>query len=111
MRPAEILRRATGYLEAHDVEHPGRTAEILMEELLDTDRAGLYTRTEGLSSAEARRFGRALCLRCAGTPLQHLTGEQAFRSISLEIRPGVFIPRPETEVLVDVALDVLRDLV
>ncbi|MDP9295836.1 MAG: peptide chain release factor N(5)-glutamine methyltransferase [Actinomycetota bacterium] len=111
MRPSEVLHRATGYLEAHDVEHARRTAEILMEEILGTDRAGLYTRTEGLSSAEARRFGRSLCRRCMGTPVQHLTGAQAFRSISLEVRPGVFIPRPETEVLVDVALHSIRDAV
>ena len=55
MRPSEVLRRATGYLEAHDIEQAARTAEILMEEILGTDRAGLYTRGEGLSSAEARR--------------------------------------------------------
>jgi release factor glutamine methyltransferase len=107
MRPSEVLRRAAGYLEAHEVAQARHTAEILMEEVLGTDRAGLYTRTQGLSSAEARRFGRALCLRCTGTPLQHLTGEQSFRSISLEVRPGVFIPRPETEVLVGVALDAI----
>ena len=57
---------------------------------------------------EARTFGRALCQRCAGSPLQHLTGEQAFRRISVVVRPGVFIPRPETEVLVDVSLEVLE---
>jgi release factor glutamine methyltransferase len=109
MRPSEVLRRATGYLEAHDVEHARLTAEILMEEILGTDRAGLYARTDGLSSAEARRFGRAICLRCTGIPVQHLTGAQVFRSVSLKVRPGVFIPRPETEVLVDVALDSIRD--
>jgi release factor glutamine methyltransferase len=54
-------------------------------------------------------FGRALCQRCAGTPLQHLTGEQDFRRITLQVRPGVFVPRPETEVLVGIALDELGD--
>lgn len=52
-------------------------------------------------------YGRALCQRCAGTPLQHLTGEQAFRRIVLDVRPGVFVPRPETEILVEVALRLL----
>jgi release factor glutamine methyltransferase len=75
--------------------------------LLGTDRAGLYARREGLDSAEARQFGRALCRRCAGTPLQHLTGEQQFLDLSLAVRPGVFIPRPETEGLVETALDTL----
>jgi release factor glutamine methyltransferase len=108
MRPAEVLARATRYLDAHDVDEPRRTAEILMEHVLHTDRAGLYSRAEGLDTAEARAFGRALCRRCAGSPLQHLTGEQPFRSITLRVRPGVFVPRPETEIVVDAALEVIE---
>ena len=80
-----------------------------MMHVLHTDRAGLYARAEALDAREARMFGRAICQRCAGTPLQHLTGEQAFRRIALEVRPGVFVPRPETEVLVGIALDELCD--
>jgi release factor glutamine methyltransferase len=76
--------------------------------VLGSDRAGLYSRAEGLSSAEAKAFGRALCRRCTGDPVQHVTGRQQFRRLELEVRPGVFVPRPETEVLVDVALDALR---
>lgn len=105
MRPAEVVRRAAWYLERHGVESPAPTAETLLMNVLGVDRAQLYTRAEGLSSGEARAFGRALCLRCTGTPVQHLTGEQAFRRLSLAVRPGVFIPRPETEILVDVALE------
>lgn len=104
MRPSEVLSRATEYLEAHDVEGPRENAEVLLMSVLGSDRAGLFARSEGLSSAEARAFGRALCRRCTGEPLQHVTGEQAFRTLTLIVRPGVFIPRPETEVVVDVAL-------
>ena len=110
MRPSDVLRRATGYLERHGVESPRETAEVLMMTVLRTDRARLYSRSAGLSSAEARLFGRALCQRCAGTPLQHLTGEQPFRRISVLVQPGVFIPRPETEALVGEALDELGDV-
>jgi release factor glutamine methyltransferase len=109
MRPSEVLTRATAYLERHGVDGARESAEALMMTVLSTDRAGLYARTDGLSTSEARRFGRALCQRCAGTPLQHLTGEQAFRRITVTVRPGVFTPRPETEVLVDVALECLRE--
>ncbi|HEY7756405.1 MAG TPA: peptide chain release factor N(5)-glutamine methyltransferase [Actinomycetota bacterium] len=104
MRPTEVVRRAADYLERHGVEGPAANAERLLLHVLRTDRAGLYARTEGLDAREARAFGRALCQRCAGTPLQHLTGEQAFRRLRLEVRPGVFVPRPETEVLVEHAL-------
>ncbi|HSJ50309.1 MAG TPA: peptide chain release factor N(5)-glutamine methyltransferase [Actinomycetota bacterium] len=109
MRTTDVLRRAAGYLDRHGVESPHVTAERLLMLVLGTDRAGLYTRDGGLDAREARLFGRALCQRCAGTPLQHLTGEQAFRTITLEVRPGVFVPRPETEVLVEHALEALGD--
>jgi release factor glutamine methyltransferase len=107
MRPAEVVRRGAGYLEHHGVESPGANAERLMLAVLGTDRTGLLGRIEGLSAAEAKAYGRALCRRCTGTPLQHLTGEEGFRHLVLRVRAGVFIPRPETEVLVDVALETL----
>jgi release factor glutamine methyltransferase len=81
-----------------------------MMHVLGTDRAGLYSRTDGLDTREARLFGRAICQRCTGTPLQHLTGEQGFRRIVVEVRPGVFVPRPETEVLVGLALDAVAEI-
>lgn len=109
MRPSDVLARATRYLERHDVPSARTNAEVLLMHVLGTDRGGLYARAEGLDAREARMFGRALCQRCAGTPLQHLTGEQAFRRIVLEVRPGVFVPRPETEFLVDVGLRTVRD--
>jgi release factor glutamine methyltransferase len=110
MRPADLLRRATEYLDRHGVESPRTSAEQLMMHVLGTDRAGLYSRTDGLDTREARMFGRAICQRCTGTPLQHLTGEQGFRRIVLEVRPGVFVPRPETEVLVGLALDAVAGI-
>lgn len=107
MSPAEVLARAARYLEAHGVESPRRNAEILLLQVLKTDRAGLYTRREGLNTAEARAFGRALCQRCGGVPLQYLTGTQPFMGLELTVEPGVFVPRPETEVLVEATLEVL----
>ena len=109
MRPARVLRRAADYLARHDVESPLPTAEILLATVLGTDRAGLYARDEGLSAAEARLFGRSLCRRCVGIPLQHITGAQAFRRLKLTVKPGVFIPRPETEILVEHALVAIAD--
>lgn len=108
MRPALVVRRAAEYLERHDVDAPLPTAERLLIDVLGTDRAGLYRREEPLRGIEARAFGQALCRRCAGVPTQHLTGEAGFRRLSLTVRPGVFVPRPETEVVVDAALETLR---
>ena len=106
MRPTEVARRGADYLRRHgvDAEQAAVESEALLQRILDIDRAGLFTRVEGLTTAEAKAYGRALCRRCTGTPLQHLTGEQGFRRLVLEVRPGVFVPRPETEVLVEIGL-------
>jgi release factor glutamine methyltransferase len=109
VRPAEVLRRASAYLDRHGVQSPDATAEILLMYVIGTDRAGLYARSAGLDTREARMFGRAICQRCAGTPVQHLTGDEQFRGITLEVRPGVFVPRPETELLVEHALSEVGD--
>ncbi|MGZ8630110.1 MAG: peptide chain release factor N(5)-glutamine methyltransferase [Actinomycetota bacterium] len=110
MRPADVVRRGADYLARHDVDPPMPTAEVLLASVLDTDRGGIYTRVEPLRGHEARAYGRALCRRCAGEPVQHITGETGFRRLTLIVRPGVFVPRPETEAVVDAALDVVRDV-
>jgi release factor glutamine methyltransferase len=107
MRPWEVVDRAADYLARHDVESPRETAEALLLYFLGTDRAGLHSRAEGLDTRTARLFGRALCQRCHGVPLQYLTGEQQFLDLVLGVAPGVFVPRPETEMLVERALEVL----
>src|SRR5207245_1712006 len=68
----------------------------------------LYSRAEGLDLPTAGRYGRALCQRCKGIPLQYVTGEQAFLDLILSIEPGVFVPRPETEGLALAALGLLE---
>lgn len=110
MRPSDLVRRSAAYLEAHGVESPRETAEALLMHFLRTDRAGLYTRTNGLDTKAARMFGRALCQRCHGAPLQYLTGEQRFMDLALRVVPGVFVPRPETERLVEVALGLIESV-
>ncbi|HTG48475.1 MAG TPA: peptide chain release factor N(5)-glutamine methyltransferase [Actinomycetota bacterium] len=105
MRPAEVVRRGAAYLDRHGVGSPEANAERLLLSVLGAGRTEVLARIEPLSPAEARAYGRALCRRCTGTPLQHLTGEQGFRRLVLEVRPGVFVPRPETEVVAGVALD------
>ena len=107
MRPAEVVTRSADYLARHGVESPRATAEALLAYFLATDRAGLYARDEGLDTRTAKLFGRALCQRCHGVPLQYLTGEQQFFDLVLGVAPGVFVPRPETEVLVERTLEVL----
>ena len=108
MRPSDVVTRAAEYLDRHGVEGSRETAEALLMFFLETDRAGLHSRREGLDPRTARLFGRALCQRCHGVPLQYLTGEQQFFDLVLGVAPGVFVPRPETEVLVEKALEVIE---
>jgi release factor glutamine methyltransferase len=108
--PAAIVRRASDYLARHGVEDPTVAAELLLAHVLDVDRTSLYLRAAPLDAEQARALGRALCRRCSGEPLQHITGIQGFRHLLLTVRPGVFIPRPETEVVVGAALDFLDGL-
>jgi release factor glutamine methyltransferase len=104
----EYLRKAASYLERHDVPSPRLDAELLLADLLGISRLDLYTGFERmLSREEADAYRDLLARRAAGWPLQYLTGEAGFRGLTLEARPGVFIPRPETEVLVEKALEVL----
>jgi release factor glutamine methyltransferase len=108
MRPSEVVTRASVYLAQHEVESPRETAEALLLYFLGTDRVGLYARAEGLDTRTAKLYGRALCQRCHGVPLQYLTGEQQFLDLVLGVAPGVFVPRPETELLVERSLEVLE---
>ena len=109
MRTSDVVTRSADYLARHGVDSPRETAEALLMYFLRTDRAGLYARSNGLDTRTAKLFGRALCQRCHGVPLQYLTGEQQFFDLVLGVAPGVFVPRPETEVLVERALEVLPD--
>lgn len=104
MNTSQVLRRATDYLARHDVDAPRATAETLLGSVLGSSRGDLYLGDQDLTAEQAKAFGRALCRRCNGTPTQHLTGEAGFRRLMLTVGPGVFVPRPETEVLVEHAL-------
>jgi release factor glutamine methyltransferase len=104
----EYLQKATSYLQRHDVPSPRLEAELMLVDLLGISRLDIYTGFERmLSPEETDAYREMLARRAAGWPLQYLTGAAGFRGLTLEVRPGVFIPRPETEVVVEKALEVL----
>ena len=81
-------------------------AELLLLHVLGRDRTWLYAHPEEqVSSADAERFFALLARRAAGEPTQHLTGKQEFWGLEFEVTPDVLIPRPETEHVIEVALD------
>jgi release factor glutamine methyltransferase len=81
-------------------------AELLLLHVFGRDRAWLYAHPEEVVSDEnAQRFFALIARRAAGEPTQHLTGKQEFWSLEFEVTPDVLIPRPETEHVIEVALD------
>lgn len=103
--PPEALREAARYLESRGIHGARASAEVLLRSVLGTDRAGVHARARPLSLPEAEAYRAAVRRHAEGEPLQYVTGEQAFRDLVLRARHGVFVPRPETEGLVDVALE------
>jgi release factor glutamine methyltransferase len=88
-------------------------AELLLLHALGRDRTWLYAHPEEpLSDSDAQRFFALLARRAAGEPTQHLTGKQEFWGLEFEVTAAVLIPRPETEHVIEVALDrlALREL-
>jgi release factor glutamine methyltransferase len=104
----EALKWTTGHLAANDIEPARLEAERLLSSATGMSRVDLYAQHDRpLADDERARYREAIKRRLAGEPLQYIVGEVAFRRIVLKVRPGVFIPRPETEVLVEVALECL----
>ena len=101
----EALAWTVEYLTRKEVENPRRSAEWLLSAATDLSRIELYAHFDRpLSPRERTSLREGISRRAAGEPLQYVTGEMPFRHIVLKVRPGVFIPRPETEVLVDAVL-------
>ncbi len=102
------LEWTEGYLARKGDENPRLSAEWLLGEACGLRRIELYTGLERPLSMEERDVLRDyVARRGSGEPLQYITGEVAFRHIAVKVRPGVLIPRPETEVLVSEALALL----
>jgi release factor glutamine methyltransferase len=98
----ELLRVSSDYLKQKKIGQPRLTAEILLSHSLSVQRLDLYLNGEKpLTENEIGRFRNLVRRRVAGEPVQYITGRQEFRSMRFSVGPGVLIPRPETELLVE----------
>jgi len=103
-----ILDWIEGYLAQRGDANPRVSAQWLVGEALGVSRMQLFLDAERPLTADERAVLRDWTRRRGqGEPLQYITGETAFRHITVKVRPGVLIPRPETEVLVSEALALL----
>ena len=104
-----LLVEATARLLAAGVASPRHDAEALAAHVLGTSRRALPS-VRVLTPSQQDAFEVAVRRREHREPLQHITGRAAFRHLDLVVGPGVFIPRPETEVMAGVGVDELRRL-
>jgi len=98
MRVREALAGAAGRLSGTS-ETPRLDAELLMAQALGLSREDLLLRQ--LEAAEPANFAALLARREAGEPIAYISGRRAFWTIELEVGPGVLIPRPESETLIE----------
>ncbi|MFD5600148.1 peptide chain release factor N(5)-glutamine methyltransferase [Leucobacter sp. NPDC058333] len=96
---------------AGGIEHPAADAELILGHVLGESRGrvqALAIMREEISSTAAAAAVELTEERARRVPLQHLTGRAPFRSIELAVGPGVFVPRPETEIVAQFAIDALQ---
>ncbi len=106
----DALADACDRLNSAGVDSARNDAEILLAHVLRVARPELTSHPK-LDAAQSHAYEVLLDRRAAREPLQHLTGSTGFRYLDVEVGPGVFVPRPETEVMTGVAVDELRRLV
>lgn len=101
-------REAAGRL-AEISETPDLDSELLIREVLSVDRTGLFLRErDPMPIEDQQAFEALIARRLSGEPVAYILGRKAFRNIELVVDPRVLVPRPETEQLVQIALEWIR---
>ncbi|MDR3570082.1 MAG: peptide chain release factor N(5)-glutamine methyltransferase [Syntrophobacteraceae bacterium] len=106
----KVIQWTTEYLRGKGVEQPRADAEVLLAYVLGVARVELYINFDKpLADEELARYRGLIRRRGAREPSQYITGRQEFWSLEFEVTPAVLIPRPETEVIVEKALEIAGD--
>lgn len=106
---AEKLRQASEILQASGIVESRREADSLLALTLEKDKTFLIAHPEyELSVEEETRFQDFLTRRADREPFQHIAGKQEFYGLDFEVNRNVLIPRPETEMIVEAAIEILR---
>jgi release factor glutamine methyltransferase len=102
----EALGAAADALAAAGIESPRLDAELLLAEALEVDRARLAAEPEaGVEPKPARRFAEMIRRRLCREPVAYIVGRRGFRRLDIRVDRRVLVPRPETELLVELALE------
>ena len=103
---SELIDRGTRAFEVAEIESARVDAELIVAFVLGVSRGELQTKViTGESLDDTAKVEEFFERRAAREPLQHLTGEAYFRNLTLKVGKGVFVPRPETELLTQLAID------
>ncbi len=103
-----LIRWAAGYLEGYGVESPRLSGELLLARVLGCPRVELYLRfDQPLTPGELAAFKQLILRRRRHEPVAYILGRREFYGLEFKVGPGVLVPRPETEHLVDRALAAL----
>lgn len=109
MNISETLNKATEFLSKSEIAEPRREANSLLAFVLGKDKTFLIAHSEyELSKNESANFQTLLNRRSNREPLQYIRGTQEFFGLNFVVTPDVLIPRPETELLVEAAIEILR---
>lgn len=101
---ADLIDGAAARLRAADIERPRAEARILLATALGIAREDLIAERAVLHPGALVRYENAILRRCAREPLAYIVGGREFWSLDFAVGPGVLIPRPESEILVEEAL-------
>jgi release factor glutamine methyltransferase len=104
----KLLKWATSFFASHDIDKPRAEAEILLSHALKLQRIDLYLKyDQPLYNDDLKRFKELIKRRINREPVAYIVGTKEFWSMEFEVTRDVLIPRPETEFLVEAALDLL----
>lgn len=104
------IQEGAALLREGAVDEARREAGSLMAHVLDRDRGFVIAHAgDSLPDAQYQNFRRLITRRTRGEPLQYITGHREFFKLDFEVSPAVLIPRPETEVIVETALELCKD--
>ena len=110
MTVAALLREATDSLSEAGIGESMFEAELLMAAALGMNRAGVIARLKDVpDSGAADRFLKSVARRANREPLQYITGRQEFYGLTFHVAPGVLVPRPETEIIVEEGVAFLEE--
>ncbi|HBF12127.1 MAG TPA: peptide chain release factor N(5)-glutamine methyltransferase [Deltaproteobacteria bacterium] len=105
-----LLDWTTNHFKKNGIESARLDAELLLAHVLECDRMKLYLQFERvLTEDELAVFKKLIQRRLQGEPIAYLTGEKEFWSMLFQVGPGVLIPRPETEVLVEKVIGAIHE--